>query len=586
MPPQVLITLPTPIFSDGSGEYKAQPHWEDCSQYPRLVVKIRQFLNKSARIFLSQTTIPFGILSEYISLSQAPGNTQTGPEKFKNKQLLAEGKGFDYTFDELPAGYAYFRAQRSDKTSAREADYYVIGHPSGRKYRSALEWLPHLEYLYVRDLVGRNPELKSQFCDATGTIRCACKFCTPDSFDVPVPSHLTFRKDEIVWVNMGLLIKRSEKSWLLQSDICGGMERWWPARIANSELMYFDEESDERCFKSVYFRDTQDPAVSALSGEDKKAIYEKYLTYQDGIVYHLDFLEHGSIVPFIDHEFALIDQFDFFRLPFSPSSLSTTNLEPTMLPFSALLPKLLLVNPDVLSLKPRDAPLSASLTSGSNRTSRYANRATTSTRVGAPGSAEPVDSNSYIQKWFEVTAEAYEQTRIVKPYAHSACVTEIFEENEDLQDLGTCSFYRRALFGAETLMRGDIVQLSTLSIPSSSLPEALVSKNMDKFTLRYLEEDGTTIYYQPTSATAGSTILFQIANIYFNLAEGEQPDLNNLKADGRVCFVTEDVESQEVAWRKAEVTFVNVMGRCYDITGFEGIRFEMGPLALSKPSNK
>ncbi|KAI8807609.1 hypothetical protein BJ742DRAFT_312549 [Cladochytrium replicatum] len=131
-------------------------------------------------------------------------------------------------------------------------DPYIYGHPSGRKYRSFVEFTPHLKFLTSATSAPKNYTY------------CVCVFCAdlvksnrmlyrqltnlrvPSSVPTKSVSALLFRKGEVVWVSVridggelvGIEMPRMGVKMFedVESDL--GFEGFfWPARIVSREIV-------------------------------------------------------------------------------------------------------------------------------------------------------------------------------------------------------------------------------------------------------------------------------------------------------------------------------------------------------------
>ncbi|EEB07677.2 chromatin silencing protein Clr2 [Schizosaccharomyces japonicus yFS275] len=152
--------------------------------------------------------------------------SQKTPEKAPVKHLNTEVKGlptdasFDnYVLGELPQNYELFVKVGARNNTSAKADLWLFGHPSGRPFRSAVEFQPHLYWL-VTDLTHdvqkcccvlcSNQDTKSRRSQQMEAERLYHE-CKDDTYTWPA----SFRLGELIWVDMngqmlpGIVVSRN-----------------------------------------------------------------------------------------------------------------------------------------------------------------------------------------------------------------------------------------------------------------------------------------------------------------------------------------------------------------------------------------
>ncbi|TPX67054.1 hypothetical protein SpCBS45565_g04008 [Spizellomyces sp. 'palustris'] len=152
MAPFILHTVPAPAFSDGTpSAYPpdlTDPSFSTCAK-PIVrsdQTRVDQFLDK-----LAPTLIELYRQYPHKCPGVLPGKTEIA---FSRNARLKE----------FPHGYILTQQERGDTgKSSKVADPYVYGHPSGARFRSVNEFIPHLSWLVTSDT--------HQYDE------CGCKYC-------------------------------------------------------------------------------------------------------------------------------------------------------------------------------------------------------------------------------------------------------------------------------------------------------------------------------------------------------------------------------------------------------------------------
>ncbi|KAI8820840.1 uncharacterized protein EV422DRAFT_530411 [Fimicolochytrium jonesii] len=124
-PRTVLSLIPPPSFSDG-----------DSSTHPSPVTGVNA---STLRNFLKKCGPTLKAIYE-ANPSKCPLTARNGADR---KVVFSA----DAALESLPRGYVMITIPRQNTTTPKAGDSYVWGHPSGIKFRSVSEFLPHLTWL-------------------------------------------------------------------------------------------------------------------------------------------------------------------------------------------------------------------------------------------------------------------------------------------------------------------------------------------------------------------------------------------------------------------------------------------------------